>query len=112
MRIELNGKRLLFRQCCNPVPGRIISQGSQVIISSVSTSKPSNFTVRYILGLSRNKYLNDFYLSDQENIPQPPPAPWEGHGGLTSLLGANEAGIDNTFENVVLKDFPRIVGSV
>ncbi|KAJ1365522.1 Astacin (Peptidase M12A) [Parelaphostrongylus tenuis] len=49
--------------------------------------------------------------SHSEWIPTPPPAAWDGHGGLTSLLGANEAGIDNTFETVLLKDVPRVVGN-
>ncbi|ETN72875.1 hypothetical protein NECAME_18641, partial [Necator americanus] len=85
-----------FRQCCNPTPGRILSEGNQVLVSSVSHRSPSNFTLRFIL--------------DSESIPTPPPAAWEGHGGLTGLLGANEAGIDNTFETLILKDFPRAIG--
>ncbi|VDM77289.1 unnamed protein product [Strongylus vulgaris] len=48
--------------------------------------------------------------SDSKSIPTPPPAPWEGNGGLTGLLAANEAGIDNTFETLILKDFPRAIG--
>ncbi|EPB75426.1 astacin [Ancylostoma ceylanicum] len=47
---------------------------------------------------------------DSDSIPTPPPAAWEGHGGLTGLLAANEAGIDNTFETLILKDFPRALG--
>ncbi|EYC20562.1 hypothetical protein Y032_0021g277 [Ancylostoma ceylanicum] len=85
-----------FRQCCNPAPGRILSEGNQVIVSSVSRRIPSNFTLRYII--------------DSDSIPTPPPAAWEGHGGLTGLLAANEAGIDNTFETLILKDFPRALG--
>ncbi|KIH67104.1 astacin [Ancylostoma duodenale] len=38
------------RQCCNPAPGRILSEGNQVIVSSVSRRVPSNFTLRYIIG--------------------------------------------------------------
>ncbi|PAV58151.1 hypothetical protein WR25_11777 [Diploscapter pachys] len=86
-----------FRQCCNPVPGRIVSEGSQVIVSSVSNDAPANFTIRYILESASNV--------------APPPAEWGGHGGLTGLLGANEIGIDNTLENVVLKDLPRALQS-
>ncbi|VDL76067.1 unnamed protein product [Nippostrongylus brasiliensis] len=85
-----------FRQCCNPVPGRIISEGNQVIVSSVSKTSPSNFTLRYII--------------DSASIPPPPPAEWKGNGGLTGLFGANEAGIDNTFETILLKDVPRVIG--
>lgn len=82
-----------FRQCCNPVPGRIVSEGNQLVFNSISTEGPANFTIRFI-------------TDSASNLP-PPPAAWEGHGGLTGLLGANEAGIDNTFEHVVLKDLPR-----
>ncbi|CAD6185529.1 unnamed protein product [Caenorhabditis auriculariae] len=82
-----------FRQCCNPVPGRIVSEGNQVVLNSISKLSPSNFTVRFIL--------------DSASALKPPPAAWEGNGGLTGLLGANEAGFDNTFEHVVLKDLPR-----
>ncbi|KAK5964773.1 Zinc metalloproteinase [Trichostrongylus colubriformis] len=85
-----------FRQCCNPAPGRTVSDGNQVIVSSVSKTAPSNFTMRYIL--------------DSHNIPPPPPAAWKGNGGLTNLFGANEVGIDNTFETIILKDVPRVLG--
>ncbi|XGW35350.1 hypothetical protein V3C99_018953 [Haemonchus contortus] len=85
-----------FRQCCNPAPGRTVSHGNQVIVTSFSKTAPSNFTMRYIL--------------DSDSIPPPPPAAWKGNGGLTNLLGANEVGIDNTFETLILKDVPRVLG--
>ncbi|VDK46682.1 unnamed protein product [Cylicostephanus goldi] len=50
------------------------------------------------------------FLANSDSIPTPPPAAWEGNGGLTGLLAANEAGIDNTFETLILKDFPRAIG--
>ncbi|GMT35897.1 hypothetical protein PFISCL1PPCAC_27194, partial [Pristionchus fissidentatus] len=84
-----------FRQCCNAVPGPIISEGNEVIISSVAVEKPSNFTIRYILDSSAG-------------LPKPPPAAWEGAGGLTSLIGS-EAGIDNTFEKYVLTQLPNVL---
>ncbi|KJH43801.1 CUB domain protein [Dictyocaulus viviparus] len=86
-----------FRQCCNPTPGRIVSEGNQIIISSVSKTTPSKFSIRFII--------------DSDYIPTPPPASWNGNGGLTGLLGANEAGIDNTFETILLKDVPRFIGN-
>ncbi|CAB3400954.1 unnamed protein product [Caenorhabditis bovis] len=88
-----NLERTGFRQCCNPAPGRIVSEGNQILLNSISVVAPANFTMRFI-------------IDSASNVP-PPPAPWEGNGGLTGLLGANEVGIDNTFEQVVLKDLPR-----
>lgn len=67
-----------------------------MIVSSVSETAPSNFTLRFII--------------DSDSIPPPPPAEWKGNGGLTGLFGANEAGIDNTFETILLKDVPRVLG--
>ncbi|GMT06834.1 hypothetical protein PENTCL1PPCAC_29008, partial [Pristionchus entomophagus] len=84
-----------FRQCCNAVPGPIISEGNEIIISSVAVERPANFTIRYILDSSAG-------------LPKPPPAAWEGAGGLTSLLGS-EAGIDNTFEKYVLTQLPNVL---
>ncbi|KAK6031900.1 astacin, partial [Ostertagia ostertagi] len=85
-----------FRQCCNPAAGRTVSDGNQVIVSSVSKTAPSNFTLRYIL--------------DSESIPPPPSAAWKGDDGLTGLFGANEVGIDNTFESIILKKLPQVLG--
>ncbi|KAK0397238.1 hypothetical protein QR680_002042 [Steinernema hermaphroditum] len=80
-----------FRQCCNAVPGSIISASNQVLLFSNAQKAPANFTVRYVL--------------DQQVLPKAPPAAWEGGGGLTSLLGS-ESGIDNTFEKYIFKDLP------
>ncbi|CAI5456407.1 unnamed protein product [Caenorhabditis angaria] len=90
-----HAERTGFRQCCNPVPGRIVSESNQVIINSISQVAPANFTIRFI-------------LDSASHVP-PPPAAWEGNGGLTGLWGANEVGIDNTLEQVVLKDLPRVL---
>ncbi|VDO20100.1 unnamed protein product [Haemonchus placei] len=67
-----NGRISFETQCCNPAPGRTVSHGNQVIVTSFSKTAPSNFTMRYIL--------------------------------------ANEVGIDNTFETLILKDVPRVLG--
>ena len=47
-------------------------------------------------------------MSEQQFIPKPPAAVWEGQGGLTSLL-ASESGIDNTFENYVVRELPNVL---
>ncbi|CAJ0575065.1 unnamed protein product, partial [Mesorhabditis spiculigera] len=83
-----------FRQCCNAAPGVIVSEGNQVIITSVAKDKQPNFSIRYIL--------------EQAYLPKPPVANWEGQGGLTGLLG-QEAGIDNTFENYLVKELPTVL---
>lgn len=43
-------------------------------------------------------------------MPKAPPAQWTGGGGLTSLIGA-ENGVDNTWEQIVLKNLPRALQS-
>uniref|UniRef100_A0A915Q0M6 Metalloendopeptidase n=1 Tax=Setaria digitata TaxID=48799 RepID=A0A915Q0M6_9BILA len=83
-----------FRQCCNAAPGDIISATNQVYIMSVALKGPANFTLRYIQDTTSNP------------LPKAPPARWEGHGGITGLIGA-ENGIDNTWEQVILKQLPR-----
>ncbi|MFH4975621.1 hypothetical protein AB6A40_002330 [Gnathostoma spinigerum] len=83
-----------FRQCCNAAPGEIISETDEVIIISSATTAPSSFSLRYILD------------SPDIALPKAPPARWNGGGGLTSLIGA-ENGIDNTFEQFILKELPR-----
>ncbi|EJW73153.1 hypothetical protein WUBG_15939 [Wuchereria bancrofti] len=83
-----------FRQCCNAVPGDIISVTNQIYIISVALKAPANFTLRYIQDTTSNP------------LPKAPPAQWKGYGGITGLIGA-ENGIDNTWERVILKELPR-----
>lgn len=109
-----------FRQCCNAVPGDIISVNNQIYIISVALKAPANFTIRYIRGKKiifllreRSKCLSKLFVypinnsdSTSNPLPKPPPAQWGGHGGITGLIGA-ENGVDNTWESVILKELPR-----
>ncbi|VDK36744.1 unnamed protein product [Gongylonema pulchrum] len=61
---------------------------------SIASKGPANFTLRYI------------HDSTSNPLPKAPPARWTGNGGITSLIGA-ENGIDNTWEQVVLKQLPK-----
>ncbi|CAJ0947005.1 unnamed protein product, partial [Mesorhabditis belari] len=49
-------------------------------------------------------------LLSKPTFPKPPLANWEGQGGLNGLLG-QETGIDNTFENYVVKELPNVLRS-
>ncbi|VDN04510.1 unnamed protein product [Thelazia callipaeda] len=84
-----------FRQCCNAAAGDIISATNQIYVISVALKGPASFTLRYIQDSASNA------------LPKAPPARWNGNGGLTALIGA-ENGIDNTWEQIMLKQLPKV----
>uniref|UniRef100_A0A0N5AFE9 Metalloendopeptidase n=1 Tax=Syphacia muris TaxID=451379 RepID=A0A0N5AFE9_9BILA len=83
-----------FRQCCNAAPGAIVSQSDSVYIMSRSSSAPSEFELRYITAAAT------------ENLPKAPLAQWNGNGGITGLIAA-ENGVDGTIEQYLLKRLPN-----